>query len=315
MPQSWTSDATIEALADLLEQNPRGLMMVRDELTGWVRSMNQYKGGKGADRQAWLSFWSGAPVIVNRKSRKSPIVLSMPFVGVVGCLPPDVLTDLTDERGREDGFIHRILFAYPEPMAPRWTEAVATEPTMRGYAQVVQRLLALQDHEGAGPRVVPFTPQGRAAYVELVTELYTLLDSPDCPASMRGPLAKLEGYAARLALILQMSRLAAGETETEAIDETSTLGAAALVHYFRVHARRVYAQLSCTPEDKEVAAALTWIRAHGGSASVRELVRSNVAGLKSATDANNLLAKLQDRGYGAVTEEDKHRVVFTLHTS
>jgi hypothetical protein len=315
MPQVWTSDATIEAFAELLERNPRGLMMVRDELTGWVRAMNQYKGGKGADRQAWLSFWSGAPVIVNRKNRKSPIMLNLPFVGVVGCMPPEVLGDLADERGREDGFVHRVLFAFPEQISPRWTDAVVSEATIQGYTQVVQRLLALKDHEGAGPRVVTFTPKGHAAYVELVNELYALLDSPDCPASMRGPLAKLEGYAARLALILQMSRLAAGETEMEAVEEVSVIGAAALVHYFRVHAKRVYAQLACTPEDKEVSVALSWILAHGGSASLRELVRNNVAGVKSATDAHSLLVKLQDRRYGVVTEGDKNRVVFTLHAS
>jgi hypothetical protein len=84
MAQIWTADTTIEALAELLEANPRGIILVRDELAGWVRGMNQYRHGHGADRQHWLSFWSGAPVIINRKARRCPIMLSRPMVCVVG---------------------------------------------------------------------------------------------------------------------------------------------------------------------------------------------------------------------------------------
>ena len=87
-PQLFSTDATVEALAGVLEQNPRGVLFVRDELTGWARAMNQYKGGKGNDRQTWLSFWNGATVLVNRKSRKEPLTIDNPFVSVTGCLPP-----------------------------------------------------------------------------------------------------------------------------------------------------------------------------------------------------------------------------------
>src|SRR5262249_44706682 len=67
-PQLFSTDATVEALAGVLEHNPRGVLFVRDELTAWARAMNQYKGGKGADRQQWLSFWNGATAVINRKS-------------------------------------------------------------------------------------------------------------------------------------------------------------------------------------------------------------------------------------------------------
>src|SRR5262249_26989434 len=103
MPQLFTTDSTTEALRELLGQDPRGLILVRDELTGWARSMDQYHSGKGGDRQAWLSFWAGAAVLLNRKGRKEPLYLTNPFVAVTGCLPPEVLAELADDRGREDG--------------------------------------------------------------------------------------------------------------------------------------------------------------------------------------------------------------------
>src|SRR5205807_3573834 len=49
-----SSDATVEALAPMLEGG-NGVVLLKDELVGWVRGMDQYRaGGKGADRQHYL---------------------------------------------------------------------------------------------------------------------------------------------------------------------------------------------------------------------------------------------------------------------
>jgi uncharacterized protein DUF3987 len=58
--RTWTSDTTVERFAELLHDQPRGLLIYTDELTGFVRAMNQYKKG-GADREFYLSCWSGQP--------------------------------------------------------------------------------------------------------------------------------------------------------------------------------------------------------------------------------------------------------------
>src|SRR5262249_9248154 len=43
-------DCTTEVLADILAQNPRGVLMIREEAAAIVTGANQYKGGKGHDR-------------------------------------------------------------------------------------------------------------------------------------------------------------------------------------------------------------------------------------------------------------------------
>ena len=55
------SDCTVEALAVLLEQHPRGLLVARDELSGWVNSFDAYKSCRGADVAHWLSMHRAAP--------------------------------------------------------------------------------------------------------------------------------------------------------------------------------------------------------------------------------------------------------------
>ena len=51
MDRTWTSNATVESLARVLQDTPRGLLMYQDELTAWVRGMNQYRQGKGTDKE------------------------------------------------------------------------------------------------------------------------------------------------------------------------------------------------------------------------------------------------------------------------
>ena len=72
MKQILTTDSTIEALKDILSANPHGIIFPADELTAWVRSMSQYKAGRGDDRQQYLSIWSGTQLVINRKGTQDP---------------------------------------------------------------------------------------------------------------------------------------------------------------------------------------------------------------------------------------------------
>jgi hypothetical protein len=152
-PQLFTTDTTLEALIVLLTQNPRGITVIQDELSGWTRAMDQYRRSE-ADRQLWLSFWNGAPMVVNRKNRPQPIVLHNPLVCVAGCISVGTLEDLSEAPGQEDGFLHRILFSYPESRAVHWSEAAVSDQTLRSYAAVYEGLRALQGdlgRAGGGP--------------------------------------------------------------------------------------------------------------------------------------------------------------------
>lgn len=302
MAQVYTTDATLEALAGLLERNPRGLVLLQDELSAWVNALGQYKGGKGSDRQKFLSFWSGAPEVVNRKGQE-PIVLPNPFVNVVGNLPPDILGELSDEQGREDGFIHRILLCYPDPVPLVWTDASVSAVTQSAYSDVFTRLWQLEpETTNTGqvrPRVLRFSEAGRSAFRDWITCHYEEMNAPDFSPVLRGPWAKLEGYAARFALILHCLQGAAGEAATPYIDETSVYGAAALADYFKAHARRAYAALHATALEKQAEAVLAYIeRQPGRRISLRDLVRSGAGKVRDQKGARAVLEHLRTQSAG-----------------
>ena len=52
-----TQDATIEKLGELLRENPRGLLVYRDKLAGWLRTLD--KPGREGDREFYLEGWNG----------------------------------------------------------------------------------------------------------------------------------------------------------------------------------------------------------------------------------------------------------------
>ena len=305
LAQLFTTDATVEALAVILEQNPRGIAFVQDELTSWVWGMDQYKRGRGADRQRWLSLWNSAPVIINRKNRQEPTVLHRPFVCVAGCLPPEVLGDLADERSREDGFLHRILFAFPDPMAVTWSDCALSSETQQGYAEVLERLWGLEPDTTHNARPEPvvkqFTPEGRAAFVTWLKRHYDELAADDFPEHLRGPYAKLEGYCARLALILHECGGVCNKAQQEAIDKVSVQGAISLISYFKHHANRVYGRLHTSPQEQRITKARAWLVKHSGMASLRDFVTYKVAGCKTSDEARWLFQEMTHLGHGTVT--------------
>jgi hypothetical protein len=70
MRHLFSTDVTIEALVGILGSNP-GAAIIRDEIGGWVASMDQYRGGKGSDRQQYLSLWSAGTIKADRKTGES----------------------------------------------------------------------------------------------------------------------------------------------------------------------------------------------------------------------------------------------------
>ena len=85
------SEPTVEALAPILLANPRGLLLARDELAGWIGSFDRYVGkGKGGDSAHWLSMHNGDTIIVDRKT-SGTIYVPSAAVSITGGIQPQIL--------------------------------------------------------------------------------------------------------------------------------------------------------------------------------------------------------------------------------
>jgi hypothetical protein len=295
-------DATIESLAPLLARNPRGLLMPQDEGVGWVRGMGQYKGGRGNDRQFWLSAWSGKSHFVDRKSNGLvPLSIPRPFINVVTGIQPDMLGELADRQGRNDGFLHRILFSFPKGTGgTSWTEITVSQRSKDTWAATLASLrkLAMKELDDGvlGYQVVRLSSDAKEAWVRWWDTHTAEMHSQDLPAQLIGPWSKLKSYTARLALVLHYLWLVQTDGDDGDLDAASVERAIRLIDYFKSHLRIVYGRLRQTPEENQVLEVLDWVRRHGGRCTARHLVRSKK--VSDTTKAKKMLHELAERGYG-----------------
>jgi hypothetical protein len=293
-------DVTREALALIHGENPRGLVGIRDELFGWVASLNAYKaGGKGDDRQFWLSINSGMPSKVNRKGGdRTPIVLSRPCITLVGGLTPAMLPGVRGGTSADDGWLDRILFSYPDAVPEGdWSEDVVPDDLIRDWDAAVRRLWSRPMHVNpmTGERsslVVGLREDARPVWVDWYNVHQSEKTHRDFPSSLRGPWSKMEGFAGRLALILSQLHHAYDAEEWPPLrdplfadpdekapdppppipaDPLHVHGATRLADYFKSHFRRAVRELSprgwSVPDDPH--AIVKWVR-HSGRESFSE---------------------------------------------
>ena len=109
--QFIVNDVTIEALADLHEENPVGVAVFKDELNGWLKDMNKYK--PGSDLEFWLSCWSNKAANLTRKTAKSSFIDS-PLMPVLGGIQPGIFNQINTHENKDNGFLDRLLVSFPE---------------------------------------------------------------------------------------------------------------------------------------------------------------------------------------------------------
>lgn len=297
-------DVTVEALAERHQEAPRGLLAVRDELAGWALSFNQYKARGGADVAAWLKIHGGRSLLVDRKSGVNKVIyLERAGVWIVGGIQPDILRRVLTTELFENGCAARLLLASPPAMPKVWTEATIDERTEEALDFVFDKLLALDfdvDDDGkTKPVDLDLTAEGKRAWVAFYNSHATE------QAALTGDLAaawsKLEGYAARFALLVHLLRWAADDTTLESksrVDAASVEAGAALARWFGAEAKRIYGVLGDDPDTAELRRTVELIRRRGGAITIRELQQSDRR-FRAAEDAEAELNKLAAAGQGA----------------
>jgi Protein of unknown function (DUF3987) len=253
MRRCIVDDITVEALATRLEQNPRGFLSAHDELTGFIKGLDQYKsGGKGNARQYYLKMWSNNAIYVDRKGSDEPVVVPNPYVTLQGAIQPSVLGEI--RAGRDDGFLDRFIFAYPEPHGGGYSDDTISAQAELTYYNVIGELWNRQpagvEDDEVRPRVVRMDPEAKELFIEAANNLATEMHAVGFPEVLRGPWSKLDTQLARLALILAVTRTVEEDAASERVTRSDMRNALRLLDYFKATTRKVYGQLfEANPDD------------------------------------------------------------------
>ncbi len=110
-----TNDITSPKLIQFLADNPIGFMLFRDELAGWLRSL-EADYDKSA-RAFFLELWKGAISYELARSDGRETQITSGTLSIIGGIQPSKLQKYVSEAysfDNSDGFLQRFVFVYPD---------------------------------------------------------------------------------------------------------------------------------------------------------------------------------------------------------
>src|SRR5712691_471409 len=301
------NDATVEKLGELLNQNPNGLLLFRDELSGFLRLMD--RPGHENDRGFYCEAWNGSGAYIYDRLGRGTLRIEAACVSVLGGIQPGPLYTYLHEAfagGGDDGLIQRFQLAvFPDPPprwrnVDRWPDIDARTRAFALYRQLATLDLAALNAEELTPVERPFlrfAPDAQALFDAWRAELEATLRREDDHPVLLSHLAKYRSLMPSLALIFHLidsvDRGTRGPVSGAAAEQ-----AAAWCTYLEAHARRLYASVT---DPARVAAALLAGKVTRGRLptpfTARDVYRNAWTGLTEPPVVRHTLGMLADLGW------------------
>ena len=235
--QFVVNDITMEALVEMHNENQNGVGVMKDELAGFFKSMNQYR--DGGDMEHWLSSWSGKDILLNRKTAGNSFVQNA-FLPIMGGIQPSIMDLFQTEENIANGFLDRMLFVYPfsepqylsnEDLNPKLIEWY--DDYIKAFFQDVKRGLRFDKRGSVIPKIVEYTPEAYKKFEEIHTEITDRERGDSDELEIKSMFPKQKGYLSRFALLINtLNSLSDDAISRDVISLDSVLKAEKLFHYF-----------------------------------------------------------------------------------
>jgi putative DNA primase/helicase len=307
------NDSTVEKLGEMLNQNPCGLTVFRDELVGLFRQLD--KDGQEGARAFYLEAWDGLGKFTYDRIGRGTIHIETVTLSLLGGIQPGRLLDYLGAAlkggGGDDGLIQRFqLLVYPDVSrkwknVDRWPDTAAKQ---HAWA-VFQRLDTLdpaaigaqrEDGDDDGVPFLRFTAEAQDAFDAWREALEEQVRSGDEHPAVESHLAKYRSLVPAVALLLHLADDRTGPVGGEAVRKA--IGWAV---YLESHARRVY---SVVVNSGAVAGKALARRIRKGELkdgfTLRDLYRKHWTGLSEKDAVEQATDLLLDLGWLLETVEE-----------
>ena len=309
--QTIISDFTQEAMLSVHYDNPRGITLVVDEIIALFNSAKRYT-SKSNLIQDLLSAYSGNPLKAVRKSEALPLYTPIPCINIIGSIQTGLLHEVMTKEYVSNGLMDRFLFVYPKnKKIPEWQLGVDKNlcpDTMGEWDAIIRKVIDIptpinEDGITVEPKVLELTEDAMRYFYSWNNSIVDKVNAIEDDNEVESRSMKLNGNAARLALILQTMRWATGESRLDSIDLISIKGAIRLIDYFEESYQRVKASLpaesfSRSGDDWLALVGDTFTSAEAESAGMRlGLSRRTIYGsLKRLSESSHPTIKREKQG-------------------
>lgn len=289
-PRTYTNVTTIEALIGMLANNENGMLLLRDELAGWLGDMTRYS--NSSDRPYWLQMFDGETVQKDAvKNDGEPLIAHNALMSVLGGMQPDRLQEMLREA--KDGLIARFLFIFPDRVPVRRSVGKADKKKLQA---IFDRLRGLK----GDPVAMCFDGDAADEFFEHRKDTYRR--GGDASGHLADWIGKGDGLVARLAVILMLLDWAVHgfgaaphTVNADAVKRARALWA----EYLLPMAERSFGDAARSVVERNAIALLKEIRRRGDAMINARIMYSdwNIDGLREAKPMHQALAYLCDAGW------------------
>lgn len=228
-------DSTVEALIGALRDNPRGVLIYKDEIDSLLSNFNRYN---GSDEGYFLSLYSGTPFKYSRKSNNEHIFLANPYCSIIGSTQPGRLGEQFGGKRMMNGFSSRFLKVYPEiDEMPSWNDTAMPNGVLEEWERIIRKVVAVTpstDQEGKATSIeLLFSQESKLRVIQWKDEVNNKAYAETDSDAVRALCGKLETYLVRFCLVIQIMHGICGESGMNEIEPKTAELAIRLTEYFR----------------------------------------------------------------------------------
>lgn len=228
------NDTTMEKLADLMNENPAGLLLERDELAGWLARMS--RDDAKAERAFYLECFDGNGSFTVDRIGRGTIDVHSTTLAIVGGIQPSKIAPLI--RGaitgsEDDGLIQRFQLTVWPDVGTAWEyrDRQRSESAHEGYRALFMELADIERHS----EPMTFSDDAREHFIQWYTETQLEARSGDLHPAIESHLVKLPKAATAIAAIYELCG-----NRGETIGAEATAMALDFMDYLRSHSERFY---------------------------------------------------------------------------
>jgi hypothetical protein len=239
--------ATVQKLAELMQENPNGLLMDQYELPPLLTQLAQEE--RAEDRGFFLKGWNGKNSYgfdtISRGVRRVDCVT----LSIIGGAQPGPLRKFLQDairKGGDDGLFARFgMLVWPDSLIADEVDApedeLARQRVFNAFLRLNNISSRLEDIGATGGALpyLRYSPEGRKVYVEWAQSLARRFRAGSEHPALVAHCSKYKSLVPSLALTIAMV-----EGEKDAVSESAVKRAVAWADFLEAHARRAYGSVT-----------------------------------------------------------------------
>lgn len=246
-PRITVNDATVEKLGELLNENPRGLLLIRDELPGFLSRIEKEE--YASERAFYLEAFNGDGRFTYDRIGRGTIHIESCTLSMIGGIQPSKIATLVTSAINgtgNDGLIQRLqMLVWPDERRDfTYHDRSPCSRAFEKYAAVFHDFHSLQLGSPDHPTIFRFSVEAQEIFKDWFTDLQLEARSGKLISTLESHLLKMPKTIASLALIFEL--VAGGRFD---VGEVALELALKWYDYLRSHAVRLYSSGSALVED------------------------------------------------------------------